>query len=474
MAPARALAYARRHRARFVDELKEFVRFSTVSSQARHADDLKRCANWLARHVRRLGLERVDVIQTPRHPIVYAASRRVPGVPTVLIYGHYDVVPPDPLGEWRTQPFEPSRRGDDLFGRGVCDDKGQLFTHLKALESYFLSGSSLPVNVKCLFEGEEELGSPNLASFVSRHKSALGADVAVISDTRMLGPGRPAISYAQRGVLGLELEVRGAKQDLHSGNFGGAVLNPLQALCKIIASLHDSAGRISIPGFYDQVRNWSKAERAFMARTGPDDAQILRSAGVRKGWGEQDYSLYERTTLRPALTVNGIAGGYQGPGVKGVIPARAVCKLSVRLVPDQNPRQVERLITQHVARITPASVTARIRTFSRVKAALVNRDDPAMRAASFAYRQGFGSAPAFIRSGGTIPVVNTFREMLGIPTVLMGFALPDDRIHAPNEKFHLPNFYRGIDTSIWFLARIGARARNMPPVQQETEAELVL
>jgi acetylornithine deacetylase/succinyl-diaminopimelate desuccinylase-like protein len=474
MAPDRALAYARRHRARFLAELKEFVRFPTVSSQPRHADDLKRCANWLAQHLRGVGMERVEVVETPGHPIVYAASRRVRDAPTVLVYGHYDVVPPDPLPEWRTPPFEPSMRGENLYGRGVCDDKGQLFTHLKALESYLRSGSQLPVNVNCILEGEEELGSPNLTAFVARYKNALHADVAVISDTRMLGPGRPAISYAQRGVLGLELEVRGAKQDLHSGNFGGAVHNPLQALCKVIAGLHDSDGRVSIPGFYDEVRVWSEAERAFMARTGPANDQILKSAGVEKGWGERGYSLYERTTVRPALTFNGITGGYQGSGVKGVIPARAVAKLSVRLVPDQDPREIERLVRHYVARITPAAMTSTIRTFSRVKAALVKRDDPFMRAAALAYRKGFGSSPAFIRSGGTIPVVNTFCEILGIPTVLMGFALPDDRIHAPNEKFHLPNFHRGIATSIWFLAGIGARARSHSPEQRNMEPVLAL
>jgi acetylornithine deacetylase/succinyl-diaminopimelate desuccinylase-like protein len=290
----------------------------------------------------------------------------------------------------------------------------------------------------------------------------------------MLGPRRPAISYAQRGVLGLELEVRGPKQDLHSGNFGGAVHNPLQALCEIIAGLHDSGGRLTVPGFYDRVRDWSQPERAFMERTGPSDGQILKSAGVEKGWGERGYTIYERTTVRPALTVNGIAGGYQGSGVKGIIPARAIAKLSIRLVPDQDPREIERLIREHIARITPPAVNSTIRTFSRVKPALVNRYDPSMRAAAFAYQKGFGSEPVFIRSGGTIPVVNTFQEMLGIPTVLMGFALPDDRIHAPNEKFHLPNFYRGIATSIWFLAAIGANSRANPRARSEAQTDLAL
>jgi acetylornithine deacetylase/succinyl-diaminopimelate desuccinylase-like protein len=246
------------------------------------------------------------------------------------------------------------------------------------------------------------------------------------------------VTYALRGSLGLELEVRGPEHDLHSGNFGGAVHNPLQALCEMIARLHDPDGRIAVPGFYDRVRRWGDVERGFMARNGPSDAEILRDARARKGWGERGYSLYERTTICPALTVNGITGGYQGPGGKAVIPARAVAKLSFRLVPDQDPREVERLFRAHVARITPPTVTVEVRTLSRARPALVDRRHPALRAAAAAYRKGFGAAPVFLRSGGTIPVVNTFQELLGVPTVLMGFALPDDRIHAPNEKFHLP------------------------------------
>jgi acetylornithine deacetylase/succinyl-diaminopimelate desuccinylase-like protein len=457
MAPARALAYARQHRPRFLAELKDFVRFPTVSSQPGHANDVKKCANWLAAHLRRIGLQSVRVIPTRGHPIVYAAWRKAPDRPTVLIYGHYDVQPPDPLTEWRTPPFQPAVRGEDLYGRGACDDKGQLFAHVKALESYLMGGRGLPVNVKCLFEGEEEIGSPNFAAFVAKYKRALGAQAAVMSDTHMLAPDRPAISYAERGNLSLELEAAGPAQDLHSGNFGGAVHNPLQALCEMIAKLHDAGGRVAIPGFYDGVRPGSDRERAEMARTGPPDAKILADARVQKGWGERGYSLYERTTLRPALTLNGITGGYQGSGVKGVIPARALAKLSFRLVPDQDPHQIERLFREHIARITPPTVTPNVRTVSSAKPALIRRDHPAVRAAAFAYRKGFGSPPVFVRSGGTIPVIDTFQETLGIPTVLMGFALPDARIHAPNERFHLPNFYNGITTCIWFLAAAGAK-----------------
>jgi acetylornithine deacetylase/succinyl-diaminopimelate desuccinylase-like protein len=450
-APVRPLEYAGRRRARFVDELKEFVRFPSVSSQPRHAADVKRCAAWLAGHLRRVGLRRVQVLPTGGHPIVWGEYDEAPERPTILVYGHYDVVPADSPGE-----FEPTVRGGNLYGRGACDDKGQLFAHVKALESYLRSGAVLPVNVKCLFEGEEETGSPNLAAFVGENRSALRADAAVISDTRMLGPGRPAISYSQRGVLSLQLEVRGPAQELHSGNFGGAVHNPLQALCEMIAGLHDGRGRIAIPGFYDGVRQWSARERAFMARTGPGDREILNDAKADKGWGEAGYTLYERTTIRPALTVNGITGGYQGPGVKAVIPPIASAKLSFRLAPDQDPHEIERLVRRHIARITPPAVKSSVRFFARAHPAMADRRHPALRAARLAYRKGFGSPAVFTRSGGTIPVVNIFHETLGIPTVLMGFALPDDRIHAPNEKFHLRNFFDGISTCIWFLAAAGA------------------
>jgi acetylornithine deacetylase/succinyl-diaminopimelate desuccinylase-like protein len=446
------LAYARQNRARFLSELKHLIRFPTVSSQPARASDIRRCASWLAAHLKKIGLEHTQIIPTRGHPVVYAGHTHAPNRPTILIYGHYDVVPPEPLDRWRTPPFEPTVRGANLYARGACDDKGQFFAHLKAIESYLRSRGSLPVNVKCIFEGEEEIGSPHLADFIARNRSRLRADVALISDTRMLGPDRPAISYAQRGVLSLEWEVRGPKHELHSGNFGGAIPNPIEALSKMIASLHDDRGRITIPGFYKNVRHWSDRERAYMARTGPSDAAILRDAKTNAGWGERGYTAYERTTLRPALTLNGIAGGYQGPGVKAIIPTSAVAKLGFRLAPDQDPREIEGLFRRHVARITPPGIESTIRVFGRARPALVDRSNPFMKAAQRAYRHGFGRDATFIRSGGTIPVVATFRDLLGIPTVLMGFALPDDRIHASNEKLHLPNFFRGISTSILFLA----------------------
>jgi acetylornithine deacetylase/succinyl-diaminopimelate desuccinylase-like protein len=335
-----------------------------------------------------------------------------------------------------------------------------MFVHVKALES-FLRTSKLPVNVKCLFEGEEEVGSANFDAFVQRNARALAADVAVVSDMRILAPDRPAITFSVRGELGLELKVFGQRSDLHSGNFGGAVHNPLQALCEIIARLHDASGRVSIPGFYDDVRPVDDEERARMRRTGPDDRQMIADAGARRPWGERGHTLYERTTVRPALTINGLTGGYQGPGAKAVIPAKASAKISFRLVPSQHPDEVERLFRDHLSRITPPTVRVQIRRTLASRPSVVDRRHPAMRAASAAYSRGFGAAPVFVRLGGSIPIVQTFHEQLKIPTVLMGFALPDDAIHGPNEKFHLPNFHNGITTSIEFLSQfartVGAR-----------------
>jgi len=438
-----------------IEELKRFVRFPSVSAQSAHAGDVKACAAWLAEYLQRIGMAGVRVIApiaTSRHPIVHAEWNRAPGRPTVLIYGHYDVQPPDPLQEWTTPPFEPTVRGPHLYGRGACDDKGQLFAHVKALERFLKTAGRLPVNVKCLFEGEEEIGSPSLKTFLERHARTLQADAAVMSDTRMLGPDRPALTYSLRGGLSLELEVTGPRQDLHSGTFGGAVHNPAQALSEIIAGLHDAQGRIAVPGFYDRVCVPGTAERAYLKKVGPPDAKILSDAGAERGWGEPGWSLYERTTVRPSLAVTGLTGGYQGEGSKAVIPARAAAKLNIRLVPDQDPREIDLLIRRHVARTTPPTVRSRITTHLRARPAVLDRHHPVMLAAARAYQRGFGAAPVYLRSGGSIPVVNLFQDVLGIPTALMGFALPDSRIHAPNERFHLPTFERGIATCRAFLA----------------------
>jgi len=449
------LAYASASRSRFLSELMDFVRFPTVSASPSRSDDLRRCAHWLASHLRGIGLERVAALETSGHPVVYGEWMRAPGRPTVLVYGHYDVQPADPVAAWHVPPFEPAVVGADLFGRGASDDKGQVFAHVKALEAYLGTLGRLPVNVKCLVEGEEEIGSPSLAGFLAGHERLLTADVLLASDTRFLARGRPAITYALRGSLSLELGVAGPGRDLHSGVYGGAVHNPLQALCEIVCGLHDAAGRIAVPGFYDAVRPVVPSERAYMTRVGPGDAQMLRDAMIRRGWGEAGYSLYERTTIRPSLTVTGLPGGYPGPGLKAVIPSVATAKIDVRLVPDQRPAEIERLMRRHVARVAPATVRTAIRTLSSSRPVTVDRRDPVLRSAAKAYRRGFGASPVLLRLGGSIPAVGLLQGRPGGSTVLMGFGLPDDGIHSPNEKFHLPNFYGGIATSIWFLSDVG-------------------
>lgn len=451
---AAPLDYANANQARFIAELSELIRFPSVSAQPVHAMDIKRCAAWLANHLRMIGLEHVEVVRTARHPVVTADWLHAPGAITVLVYGHYDVQPPDPLDAWTSPPFEPAIRGDYLYGRGASDDKGQMFVHVKAIECYLRTSGSLPVNVKCLFEGEEEIGSRSLHGFLARHREEWKADAAVLSDMWMPGRDRPAIAESLRGALSVELEARGQERDLHSGNVGGAIHNPLQALCEIIAKLHDGRGAIAIPGFYESVRELTREERVYMARVGPSDARILRDAGARRGWGEAGFSLYERTTIRPALSVNGIVGGYQGPGAKAVIPARASAKLNFRLVPDQDPGEIDALFRGFIERIAPPTVDVNVRTLFRARPFELLRDHPAVRAAREAFRKGFGARPVFMRIGGTIPVAHLLQEELGIPTVPMGFALPDDGLHAPNERFYLPNFFWGIKTIIHFLREL--------------------
>jgi acetylornithine deacetylase/succinyl-diaminopimelate desuccinylase-like protein len=451
---AAALAYARAHRSRTVRTLEELVRIPSISADPARAGDIRRCAGRLAELLCHIGLDRVRVVETERHPLVYGEWCRRPGRPTVLVYGHYDVQPVDPLGAWRSPPFEPTRRGDHLYGRGASDNKGQFCAHLAAIEAWLLGAGGLPVNLCCLLDGEEEIGSPSLPDFLRRGRERLASEVVIISDTRMLGRGRPAITVGLRGLLNLELEVRGPRRDLHAGTFGGAVHNPLQALSELVAGLHDRDGRVVVPGFYDRVRRWRERDRRVLAEAAPGDGAILRQAGVAAGWGERGWTLHERTTLRPAITVNGLGGGYQGPGSKSIIPAAASAKLGIRLVPDQRPLELERLLRRHLAKVTPATVQATVRAGSRVPPILFDTAHPAMEAAAAACWRGFGARPAFLRSGGTIPAAGMLRRALGTPVVLLGLALPDDRAHAPNERLHLPNLWQGIDTLIWFLLEV--------------------
>ncbi|GAA4052999.1 dipeptidase [Hymenobacter glaciei] len=448
---------------RFLRELQELVAFPSISTDPQFAPAVRACATWLARHLRAIGLGGVRVFETPRHPIVYAEKRVSEALPTLLIYGHYDVQPVAPAAAWTVPPFGGLIRDNRLYGRGASDDKGQFFTHIKALEIMLKSGRQLPLNVKLLLEGEEEIGSPNLGAFIRQHRRLLHADCAVLSDTNLLSADQPALTFGLRGSFSAELEVRGPRAELHSGIFGGAVLNPLQALCTLLAGLHNPHGRITLPGFYDNVQPITPAERTYANHHAPSDAQLLHEAGVGQGWGETGYSLYERTTLRPSLSITGLSGGYEGAGTKSIIPPAARAKLSFRLAPGQNPHAVEQQLRAYLARHAPPQVQATLTAQLHAPPYQLAPSHPAMRAAARAYAVGFGRPPVLQRSGGTIPVAVLLEEALGLKTVLMGFGLPDDRKHGPDEFLYLPNFWRGIQTSLAFMREVGRSLRCVTP-----------
>ncbi len=455
----KAITYAHAHSERFVEELKAFLRIPSVSTREEHARDIQRAAEWLKTRLLEAGFPRAEVLPTPRHPVVYAEWLEAgPDAPTVLIYGHYDVQPPDPLELWETPPFEPTVRGDDVFARGASDDKGQAYIYVKAVEAFHETAGRPPVNLKCVFEGEEEIGSPSLPDFIREHRDLLAADVAAISDTHILGKDAPSIVYALRGMAYVEVEVTGPGADLHSGIYGGAVHNPIHALCEMIAQLHDADGRITIPGFYDRVRELTPAERAEMAKMPFDREAWLEETGASTDWGESAYTIVERASARPTLDVNGIWGGYIEKGAKTVLPSKAYAKISMRLVPDQQPDEIAGLIEAYLLESAPPTVAVTVTKLHGGPSAIVRRDSPAMQAASRAYTEVFDKTPVFVREGGSIPVVTTFQQVLGIDTILLGFGLPDDRLHSPNEKFHLPNFHRGIETVIRFLTHYGDEA----------------
>ena len=436
-------------RRRLQSELQEFIRIPSVSGDPARAEDVKRCAHWLAGRLDRAGL-RVRVFSTPGHPIVVGQWLGAPGAPTLLAYGHYDVQPAHESDGWSSPPFGAELRDGFIWGRGASDDKGQLFTHIAAIRAVLRRGP-LPINVKCVFEGEEEIGSRNFAAFISRHRDALRSDVAVVSDTSMATPDQPALTFSLRGQLALELELRGPDHDLHSGSYGGVVHDPLQALCEIVAALHDRNGRIAVPGFYDAVQGLRLASDIGGVR----ESELQRQTGVPRTWGEQGYNAAERLAVRPSLSVTGIAGGHSGPGPKSVIPARAVAKLSFRLVPDQEPRETERLVRRHLQCLTPPTVHLRVRTQLSARPALTDPRHPAIKAAARACVRGFGRAPVLLRSGGSIPAVSDIQRLLGIPVILMGFGSAEDGAHSSNEKFALRTFYRGIVTSAAFLHELG-------------------
>jgi acetylornithine deacetylase/succinyl-diaminopimelate desuccinylase-like protein len=453
----RAIAYAREHRARFVAELVDLLRIPSVSTAPERAADVARAARWLADHLAGLGFE-ARVEPTDGHPLVRAEWLGASGRPTVLCYGHFDVQPPDPLALWTRPPFEPAVEGDVLYARGASDDKGQLFIHLKAAEAILRTAGTLPVNVKVLLEGEEEIGSPSLAAYLRRHRRALAAEAALVSDGALAAPDLPTITTGLRGLLYVEIAVRGARRDLHSGQYGGAAPNAVAAAAQIVAGLKDRRGRVRIPGFYARVRPPEPAEREAWARLPITEAAVLREMGTDAAPGEEGVPLIERLWARPTLDVHGIAGGFTGEGMKTVIPARATAKVSMRLVPDQRPGRVFAALSRAVRRLAPPGTSVEVRELASAPPVLVPPDAPAVGAAARALEATFGTAPAYVRSGGSIPVVAGFTHTLRMPTVLMGFGLPDDNLHAPNEKFALANFDRGIEATIRFFYGFGAGA----------------
>jgi acetylornithine deacetylase/succinyl-diaminopimelate desuccinylase-like protein len=442
--------YLRAHRPRFVRELGELIRLPSVSSAPRARFRMRRCARWLARHLRTLGARDARVVETAGHPIVVGRIDARLDRPTVLIYGHYDVQPAAP---GRHPPFQPVVEAGHVYGRGASDDKGQLFAHLKAIELWRAHGG-LPVNVVFLIEGEEEIGSPNLRPVVRRLAPYLASDVAVVSDNAVLGFDRPSITYALRGDLYLDVEVRGAYPDLHSGNFGGAVHNALRVLVHALAGLHDDHGAARVAGLGDDARATTAAERAYMRAAGPSDRMVRDEAGGAPLAGDPRFSAYERATIRPSIEIAGVTGGYTDDGIRGVIPARATAKLDLRLVPGQDPDRVHRQVFAQLARRVPLGLELSTRERMRAPPAVLDRDHPAARAAARAYHRGFGTAPVFVRAGGSIPVVSTLADLLGVPTVLMGFALPDDHPHGADERYRLAMLDRAIATSAAFLEEL--------------------
>ncbi len=447
----RALEDSRSDRAGALARLIAFLSIPSVSTIPELAAEVTRAAEWVASRLRDAGAHSVRVDPTPRHPVVTGKmSATAADAPTVLVYGHYDVQPVDPIELWDSPPFEPSQREGALYARGASDDKGQVLAHLEAAAAYANAGGS-PVNIVYVLEGEEEIGSPNLDAWLAAHGDELIADVALISDTAFVARGEPSIVYGLRGLAYMEITAQGPNRDLHSGQFGGAVLNPAGALCRIIAKLQDADGRIMIPGFYDAVRPLSDEERAEFAALPFDGAAFDAATGRAGGFGEPGFAANERIGARPSLDVNGLVSGWIGDGAKTVLPARASAKISMRLVPDQDPDDIARRFEARVKELTPPGLTVEVTSLHGARPAIVDRDTPAMRAAAFALKAGFGKAPVLSREGGSIPVVNTLAAKLGLQTVLMGFGLPDDNLHAPNEKFEIDQYHRGIETIIEFL-----------------------
>ena len=445
------MSYIDSNRDRYLKELKEFLEIPSISTGPSYVKDVKIAAEYVAQQLKKAGMSHVKIFPTPGHPVVYGEHITDKKRPTLLVYGHYDVQPVDPVALWTSPPFEPTVRNGELYARGAADDKGQMFIHFKSAEAYMECGKQLPVNIKYLIEGEEEIGSPNLDSFIADHKDLLMVDAVMVSDTTMFARGIPSICYGLRGLVYFQIDASVANRDLHSGSFGGAVGNPAFELSNILAAIKDVHGRITIPHFYDDVRELTDRERQEFARLPFNEKVYAGEIGVKQLSGEHGYTPLEQLWARPTFEINGLLSGFTGEGAKTVLPAKAMAKVSLRLVPDQKPEIIEDLFEHYVYELAPSFLEIKVTRMHGGKPWITSLDHPALLAASRAIKKGFGKEPVFQREGGSIPVVATFSEQLGIPSVLFGIGLPDENAHAPNEKLDLENFYNGIRSSAYFL-----------------------
>ncbi len=459
---SQVVEHIRSERAAYLQQLTELLAIPSVSTDSARAADVRRAAEWVRRRLSSAGCTTVELHETARHPIVYGEWLGAPGAPTILVYGHYDVQPVDPVALWDNAPFEPVVRDGRIYARGASDNKGQFLPHIDAFEAHLRVGGGCPVNVKFLIEGEEEIGSPGLPSFVAANARRLACDAVVVSDTAMFAKGLPSICYGLRGLVYLEIDVRGTARDLHSGAFGGAVVNPANALVTLLASLKDARGRVTVPRFYDKVRRPSPAERRALAALPHSDARLRREIGAPALFGEAGYGTLERLWARPTLDINGIWGGFTGEGAKTVIPAEVHAKISMRLVPDQQPRVIARQLIAHLKKSAPKSVRLTVRELHGGDPWIAPTDHPALQAAGRALRRAFGRRPVLVREGGSIPIVADFERILRVPAVLMGLGLSDDNLHAPNEKMELDNFYGGIMASAYLMEELAAPGEQEP------------
>jgi acetylornithine deacetylase/succinyl-diaminopimelate desuccinylase-like protein len=471
-----AVAFARNNQQRFLNELKDLLRIPSISTLDEHKGDVRKAADFVASELRRIGMENVEVIPTSGHPLIYADWLKAPGAPTVLMYAHFDVQPPDPLDEWKSPPFvdkdaykgkgveeasknwtEPSERNKNIYSRGAVDDKGQLWMEVKALESLMTAhDGKLPINVKIIFEGEEEVGGESIAEYVRKQKQKLKADFALVCDTELFAPNLPTLCVGLRGLVYTEIEAYGAMTDLHSGIYGGAAPNPFFALIEIISKLKDSKGKVLIPGFYSKVKAPTAAElKAWKKLPFNEEHYRKTEVGSKVLTGEPGFSVLYRTWAGPTLEVHGMPGGFVAAGAKTVIPARAYAKVSMRLVPNQDPDDILKRYSNYVKKLTPKGIETKIKVHSKGPACVVGTDNPYVKASVEAMREIFKKGTVYIRSGGSIPIVTDFQDVLKIPSVMMGFGLPDDNLHAPNEKFHIPNFHRGIESICLFFEKLG-------------------